>query len=74
MKIVELGPSHAPIAAKRDGWRVVVVDHAPREALVDKYEGHPGVDTSRIEEVDVVWAGAVCTTPFRRARSEPSMR
>jgi SAM-dependent methyltransferase len=55
MRIIELGPSHAPIVPKADGWDVHVVDHAPREELVEKYDGQPGVDTQRIEEVDVVW-------------------
>ena len=58
--VIQLGPSHAPLAAKSDGWNTVVVDHAPREELVAKYKGHPGVETDQIEEVDVVWrAGAL---------------
>ena len=27
------------------------------EDLVEKYTGHPGVDTDKIEEVDFVWQG-----------------
>jgi SAM-dependent methyltransferase len=55
MRILELGASHAPLTPKRDGWNTVVVDHASRAELVAKYEGHAGVDTGRIEDVDVVW-------------------
>ena len=53
---LELGPSHAPVAPKAEGFRVEVLDHANRERLVEKY-GLLGVDTSRIEEVDHVWDG-----------------
>lgn len=56
-RILEIGPSHAPLAPKRAGWRTKTVDHLPREALVAKYDGHPDVDTSRIEDVDFVWSG-----------------
>lgn len=55
--IVEIGPSHSPIAAKRDGWATIVVDHASREELRTKYGQFPGVDIDRIEEVDRVWRG-----------------
>ena len=56
MRLIEIGPSHAPLAAKRDGWRTTVVDHAPRQALAEKYAGH-SVDIGRIEDVDVIWSG-----------------
>lgn len=64
MRIIELGPSHAPIVPKADGWDVRIVDHAPREELVEKYEGHSGVDTRRIEEVDVVWTNGALHDAF----------
>ena len=57
MKLLEIGPLAEPIAPKADGWQTVVVDHASREELVAKYANDPNVDTSRIEEVDVVWSG-----------------
>jgi hypothetical protein len=47
-------PSYGPLAAKRDGWNVVTVDHDDREGLVAKYDDNPTVDTSRIEDVDYV--------------------
>ena len=53
---LEIGPSHNPIAPRRDGFRVEIVDHASREDLVVKYAEH-GVDTDAIEEVDFVWDG-----------------
>lgn len=55
--IVEIGPSHAPIAAKRDGWPTLVVDHASQEDLRAKYGQFPGVDIDRIEAVDRIWQG-----------------
>jgi SAM-dependent methyltransferase len=57
MRVLELGPSFSPIASKEEGWNVCTVDHAPRGELVEKYRDDPSVDTSRIEEVDVVWSG-----------------
>ena len=56
MRVMELGPLHNPIAPKADGWLTSVVDHATREDLVEKYRSDPNVDTSLIEEVDIVWA------------------
>ncbi|HEY5972494.1 MAG TPA: methyltransferase domain-containing protein [Pseudoxanthomonas sp.] len=53
---LEIGPSHSPIAPKREGFRVDVIDHCDREGLVEKYRDH-GVDTGAIEEVDFVWNG-----------------
>jgi len=55
-RIIEIGPSHAPIAAKRDGWNSFVVDHADQADLRAKYAGFP-VDLDAIEEVDAVWHG-----------------
>jgi tetratricopeptide (TPR) repeat protein len=53
--IVEVGASFNPIAPKREGWDTKTIDAATRAELIDKYRGHPGVDTDRIEEVDFVW-------------------
>lgn len=54
---LEIGPSHNPIVRKSDGYRVKVLDHLDRRGLIEKYKDDPGVDTSRIEEVDFVWRG-----------------
>ena len=56
-RIIEIGPSFSPIAPKADGWDVRSLDHLSREGLITKYAGHPGVDISRIEDVDFVWGG-----------------
>jgi SAM-dependent methyltransferase len=50
---LEIGPSYRPLFPKADGWNVVVVDHADRDALVAKYQAW-GVDTTAIENVDFV--------------------
>ena len=51
---VEIGPSHNPIAPKRDGYKTHIIDHLNREGLQKKYKEH-GVDIESIEEVDFVW-------------------
>lgn len=53
---VEIGPSHDPIAPKREGFKVHVIDHMSREQLRDKYKTEP-VSLESIEEVDFVWHG-----------------
>jgi 2-polyprenyl-3-methyl-5-hydroxy-6-metoxy-1,4-benzoquinol methylase len=53
---LEIGPSHDPIAPKREGYRVHILDHLNRNELIEKYRPHP-VDVGRIEEVDFVWDG-----------------
>ncbi len=53
---LEIGPSHNPIAPKKNGYKVHVLDHATAEELRVKYTGHP-VDLENIEEVDFVWRG-----------------
>jgi len=57
MRVLELGPGYSPLTPRSQGWNVCTVDHATRVELVAKYESEPDVDVSRIEEVDVVWAG-----------------
>ena len=54
-RIIEIGPSYNPIAAKADGWNSHSVDHATQEELVEKYRCQPDVDVTRIEAVDFVW-------------------
>lgn len=57
---LEIGPSHNPVAPKKEGFQVHVMDHLSREGLVEKYKDH-GVQLDNIEEVDFVWSGQ----PFR---------
>jgi hypothetical protein len=54
-RIIEVGPSYNPIAPKGQGWNTYTLDHLTKEGLIAKYKGQPGVDISRIEEVDCVW-------------------
>lgn len=53
---IEIGPSHDPIAPKREGFNVHIIDHASREELLWKYHEHP-IASDRIEEVDFIWKG-----------------
>lgn len=50
---LEIGPSYNPIAPKRDGWNVEIVDHLDAPSLRSKYQAW-GVDDSAIEDVDYV--------------------
>lgn len=53
---LEIGASYCPVAPKKAGYRVEVLDHASAEALREKYKAQ-NVDISNIEEVDYVWSG-----------------
>jgi SAM-dependent methyltransferase len=53
---LEIGPSHRPVAAKRNGFNVRILDHLDAPGLRAKYADH-GVDIAAIEEVDYVWRG-----------------
>jgi len=57
---LEIGPSFRPLASKRKGHQVKILDHAPAEELRDKYRAQ-GIDVSLIEEVDFVWEGGRLT-------------
>jgi SAM-dependent methyltransferase len=63
MRLIEVGPSHSPLAPKAEGWHTCVVDHAARDELVEKYRIHP-VDVSRIEEVDLIWTSGPLDAAF----------
>lgn len=53
---LEIGPSFSPVASKREGYRVEILDHADAKTLKEKYLGH-NVNVDNIEEVDYVWSG-----------------
>lgn len=53
-RILEIGPSHAPIAPKAAGWNTFVIDHATQAELRAKFRGY-GVNLDAIEPVDFVW-------------------
>jgi predicted SAM-dependent methyltransferase len=64
---VEIGPSYNPVAPKRDGFKVHIIDHATRAELVAKYNGQ-AVEVDRIEEVDFVWNGQ----PYAKLTGRPN--
>ena len=53
---LEIGAGCAPIAPKKHGFRVHVLDHCDKNALIEKYRPH-GINVENIEEVDFVWDG-----------------
>ena len=53
---LEIGPSFNPVAPKKMGYPVDIIDHLDRDGLIKKYENH-GVQLDSIEEVDFVWHG-----------------
>jgi predicted SAM-dependent methyltransferase len=53
---IEIGPCHNPIAPKREGFRVHIIDHMSRPQLLEKYK-HDHLAVENIEEVDFVWGG-----------------
>ena len=53
---IEIGPSHNPIAPKKQGFNVDIIDYMSRDELIQRYANHP-VNIDNIEEVDFVWQG-----------------
>lgn len=53
---IEIGASHSPVASKRAGYNVQIIDHATRDELIAKYENE-NVKLENIEDVDFVWRG-----------------
>lgn len=53
---LEIGPSHQPIAPKKLGYNVHILDHLSAEGLREKYSKH-NLDMKSIEDVDFVWEG-----------------
>lgn len=53
---IEIGPSHNPVAPKKEGFNVHIIDHASQDDLKKKYIGH-NVNLDNIESVDYVWRG-----------------
>ena len=50
---LEIGAGCAPVAPKKQGLRVYVLDHCDKKALIEKYRRHE-VNIENIEEVDFV--------------------
>lgn len=55
---LEIGPSHAPLFPKREGFNVETLDYTDAEGLRTKYKD-AGVDLNAIEEIDYVSDGAL---------------
>ncbi len=53
-RIIEIGPSYAPVAPKAAGWQTHIVDHVGQDRLCIKYQD-AGVPIDRIEPVDTIW-------------------
>ena len=53
---LEIGPSHNPIAPKKKGYKVHILDHLSTNDLRIKYQDH-GLNLDNIEEVDFIWSG-----------------
>ena len=53
-RFLEIGPSHNPTLARRDGFDTRNADHLTRSGLVEKYGDHTDVDLEAIEDVDYV--------------------
>jgi SAM-dependent methyltransferase len=53
---LEIGPSHNPLAPKKEGYNIHIIDHMSRDQLIEKYRDHH-VNLENIEEVDFVWSG-----------------
>jgi len=53
---LEIGPGHAPLAPKRAGFNVQIIDFMTKEQLIESYKSHKG-NIDNIEEVDFVWKG-----------------
>jgi SAM-dependent methyltransferase len=53
---IEIGPSFSPVAPKRLGYKVHVIDHLRQTQLVEKYK-NANVPLNNIEDVDFVWTG-----------------
>lgn len=56
---LEIGPSHNPIAPKKEGFNVHILDHLSADDLRKKYfdQGDYGVNIENIEDVDFIWTG-----------------
>ena len=57
---LEIGPNHNPVAPKREGFNVHILDHLSASDLKEKYKEH-GVNLDNIEDVDFVWKGEPLT-------------
>lgn len=64
---IEIGPSHNPLAPKKEGYKVHIVDNLSRDQLIAKYKDH-NVSLESIEDVDFVWSGEPYSTLTGRSK------
>ena len=65
---LEIGPSYRPIAPKKGGFKVEILDHASSDEMRLKYGNEPNVDPSLIEDVDFVWRGETLLKTVNKER------
>jgi predicted SAM-dependent methyltransferase len=53
---LEIGPSHSPIAPRRGGFSVEIIDYLDADTLRANFQDTE-VDVGQIEDVDFVWSG-----------------
>lgn len=53
---IEIGPNNNPIASKKDGYNVKIIDIMDKEQLI-KINKKNNLDFSNIEKVDFIWKG-----------------
>lgn len=59
-KGLEIGPSFNPVAPKRAGFDIEIIDHLDQEGLIEKYKNDPNTPkniSNIIEKVDYIWDG-----------------
>ena len=56
---IEIGPSYGPMAPKKEGYNVHIIDYLNREQLIAKYKAWDVSPESleNIEDVDFIWRG-----------------
>ena len=56
---IEIGPLHKPLCPKREGWNCLVMDFLPSDLLIERYQNDNNVDTSLIEDVDIIYSASL---------------
>jgi hypothetical protein len=60
---IEIGPLHNSICGKKDGWeRTYILDAFTTDQLKSTYAKDPNIDTSKIEEVDLLYKTSLLKT------------
>ena len=64
---LEIGPSYNPVAPKKDGYNVTIVDHTDAKSLRKKYL-EMGVNVEKIEDVDIIWNSGSLFNAVQKAK------